>query len=328
MQKGPSLYCTLFNSYYLSRGLAMLESLHRVQPDAQIAVFCFDSKTHDVLKALVWDFVIPVSMEAFENDALKKVKPTRTLAEYCWTSTPSTLAYCLEKLGFDHCTYLDADLFFYHSPASAFSENPNASVLITDHRYTPKYDQSATSGRYCVQFMYFEKNRDGLKVLHWWRDACLEWCYNRFEDGKFGDQKYLDDWTTRFTGVYDLHNEGIGTAPWNVQQYDVQKGPTLITSDGRRVPVIFYHFHALKLFENGFVDLGPYDVNESVRKYIYSPYLDRLLHWETRLSQEFGVHAPRAAKLGGLRILKRTFQRNLNYFSTKKLLKDAATSTN
>ena len=33
----------------------------------------------------------------------------------------------------------------------------------------------------------------GLKALKWWRDRCLEWCYARIEDGKFGDQFYIED---------------------------------------------------------------------------------------------------------------------------------------
>ena len=90
---------------------------------------------------------------------------------------------------------MDADLYFYQDPQILIDEIPkNKSVLITQHNYYPKYDQSKTSGIYCVQFMYFKNDNEGMKVLKWWRDKCIEWCYNRFEDGKFGDQKYLDDW--------------------------------------------------------------------------------------------------------------------------------------
>ena len=71
-----------------------------------------------------------------------------------------------------------------------------------------------------MQFVTFKNTVQGLKVLNWWRDACIEWCYARHEDGKFGDQKYLDNWTTMFEGVRELKHLGGGVAPWNLQQYD------------------------------------------------------------------------------------------------------------
>jgi hypothetical protein len=95
----------------------------------------------------------------------------------------------------------------------------DASVLITDHRYAPEYDQSKGSGKYCVQFICFKNDDNGMKALKWWRDACIDWCFSRIKDGKFGDQKYLDDWTTQYSGVHELQHLGGGVAPWNVRQY-------------------------------------------------------------------------------------------------------------
>ena len=115
------------------------------------------------------------------------------------------------------------------------------SVLITEHRYTKEYDQSRTSGIYCVQFMTFKNDKNGMEALNWWRNACIEWCYSRFENGKFGDQKYLDDWLNRFKGVHSLKNLGGGVAPWNIQQYDLSK---------KEFELIFYHFHGFKILEN------------------------------------------------------------------------------
>jgi hypothetical protein len=76
----------------------------------------------------------------------------------------------------------------------------------------------------------------GMAVLNWWRDRCIEWCYARSEEGKFGDQKYLDDWTTRFDSVHVLEHLGGGIAPWNVQQYSFYRDKDAIwLSDGVQV---------------------------------------------------------------------------------------------
>ncbi len=52
-----------------------------------------------------------------------------------------------------------------HYPALTFQSTQflqqNKSVLITDHRYTPIYDQSLKSGRYCVQFITFKNDKIG-----------------------------------------------------------------------------------------------------------------------------------------------------------------------
>jgi hypothetical protein len=159
------------------------------------------------------------------------------------------------------------------------------SVLITEHRYTPKYDQSDTSGKYCVQFMTFKNDANGTKVLDWWTNACNEWCYDRKEDGKFGDQKYLDDWKTRFDGVYELQHLGGGVAPWNIQQYDfVAKADNgdkiygIEKKTKKEFELVFYHFHGLKLLANNKVKLMPdYASSKQVRNLIYKPYIKHLV---------------------------------------------------
>jgi hypothetical protein len=115
--------------------------------------------------------------------------------------------------------------------------------------------------------MTFKNNKNGLKVLNWWRSACNDWCYNRFEDGKFGDQKYLDDWTDRFESIHELQNIGGGVAPWNVQQYDLQNS---------NFSIIFYHFHDFKFIEKNKVDLGDYKLKTSVINKVYNPYIKHL----------------------------------------------------
>ena len=91
------------------------------------------------------------------------------------------------------------------------------------------------------------------------------------EDGKFGDQKYLDDWMTRFDCCHELQHLGGGVAPWNVQQYDVSEGPLV-----NNYPVVFFHFHALQWINLNYFDLTNYKISRDVIKFLYLPYLVNL----------------------------------------------------
>ena len=243
---GLRVFCTLFDSNYLSRGLAMYQSLARHAGPFLLYVFAFDDATLAALRGLALENVVVVPLAEFEDAELLRVKPSRSRAEYCWTCTPSTLLWVLEKRGHAVCTYLDADTYFFSSPDPLLAELGANDVIITEHRYSPQHDYSATSGIYNVQFVTARASERGLRVLRWWRDACLESCELNPAEGKCGDQKYLDDWPQRFSGVNVLRHIGGGVAPWNVANYTLSERGGRPYVDG--VPVVFFHFHALQLF--------------------------------------------------------------------------------
>jgi len=273
-------YCTLFDSNYLTRGLAMYESLKKYSSKFHLYIFAFDERSLKVLEKLNLKFVTVISLKEFEDEELLKVKKDRTVGEYCWTCTPSTIKYCIERYSLKSCTYLDSDLFFFSDPSVLIDEMKDKSILITEHRYTPKYDQSATSGIYCVQFMTFNNDENGMKVLNWWRDACNKWCYARIEDGKFGDQKYLDNWTKQFEGVHILKHLGGGVAPWNMQQYDFSIENDNIQISLKETSIgcelIFFHFHGLKLIDSNLIGLTNYQLFDDCKDLVYQTYLEHL----------------------------------------------------
>jgi len=301
-------YCTLFNINYLSRGLALYQSLVAHAKDFHLTIFAFDNDTYQILSAMKLPQVRVVALADFETPALLAVKPSRRVGEYCWTCTPSIILHCLEHYGLSQVCYIDADLFFWEDPALLLEEvGSDDAVLITEHRYTPKYDNAAYSGKYCVQFMLFKNNVEGLAALLWWRDACLDWCFNRVEDEKFGDQKYLDDWTTRFKGVKVLQHLGGGVAPWNVQQYTVKSidGKVMIEKPGSgiSVPLVFYHFHALKFINNA-VELGGYKLSRQVIACLYTPYIKALLAQSFFVKTTRNIHGHTQKKHGLKEMLK------------------------
>lgn len=275
-------FCTLFDSYYLTRGIAMYESLKKHGVNFHLFILAFDEIVEKILKTLNFEDVTIISLQDFEDDELKKAKKDRTRGEYCWTCTPSLIKYCIEKNNLYACTYLDADIYFYNNPKEIFEEMEARSIMLSPHRYTPVYDRSDSSGIYCVQFVTFKNDNIGKKALNWWRNACIQWCYAREEEGKFGDQKYLDDWTERFEGVHVMKHKGGGVAPWNVQQYRFIKrvGDNIFLYDknsSEEFPLIFYHFHNLYFLGNEKFYLGSYIIPAWAKKELYAPYI---LHLE------------------------------------------------
>lgn len=291
-------FCTLFDINFAVQGIAMYESLRKHCRDFHLYIFAFCDECLKLLQQLSLDNVTVISLSEFEDAELLKVKPSRSRGEYCWTCSSSTILYCLQKFNLDACTYIDADLCFYADPQVLLDEMGDNAVLITEHRYTSYYDQSRLNGKYCVQFITFHNNVYGLRVLNWWRNACLEWCYNRAEDGKFGDQKYLDAWPERFEKVHVLENLGGGVAPWNLQQYSVFKreGKVIIRekTSGKIAPVIFCHYHHVKILTDGKIDgnaYGNYDLTWRQRRLLGQDYLAALRAVSARL-HALNPHVP------------------------------------
>jgi len=129
--------------------------------------------------------------------------------------TPTIILWILENISdIEVLTYLDADLCFFSSPDPIFDELGHNNVLIHEYRFAPALSHlEKENGKYNVGLLCFRNNEQSRSVLQWWRERCLERCYRRFEDGKMGDQMYLNYWVTRFRNVAVLQNIGAGVAP-------------------------------------------------------------------------------------------------------------------
>lgn len=258
-------YVTLFDSLFLPQGLALHRSMERHIKCYSLWILCVDDEVYEALLKLKLPNTRLLKLSILETAELLKIKSSRTKGEYCWTLTPFTPRFVFEAdPAIERVTYLDADMWFRKSPAPIFKELTDSGkhVLITDHAYAPEHDQSQQAGQYCVQFMIFTRN--GELVRKWWEERCLEWCYARYEDGKFGDQKYLDSWPEMFKDhVHVLHDHSLLLAPWN----------------GTRFPyssAIAWHFHSARLIIKNKKSMslwaGNYYLPPTTVAAIYKPY--------------------------------------------------------
>jgi hypothetical protein len=311
-------FCTYFDCHYLGRALALYESLKRHCPDFKIWMLCMDEESHAELVRLNLLNVSPLTLDDLEREdpPLRKAKTNRSPLEYYFTCTPSLPLFILNRdPTVDLITYLDADLFFFSSVERLFDEIKNKSIAIIAHRFSEAFRKSEWNGIYNVGWVTFRRDDNGLSCLQWWRERCIEWCYDRIEDNRFADQKYLDDWPNRFQNVIVMQHKGANLAPWNVGNYKLSahNGTVLVDEE----PLIFFHFHAFKQLAGWIYDtqLATYDVTPSkvVIRNIYAPYVREVLSQSTQLepscSAPLGTIRKNSAELwrGFARLLKRQY---------------------
>jgi hypothetical protein len=278
----PLHFATYFDRHYLSRGLALYRSLARHSPPFVLWVLCLDDETLGTLERLRLDHVelIPVAELERADPALLQAKPGRQPVEYYWTCGPSFLLYLFQHhSGIRLLAYLDADLFFYGDPSPLHRELGDNSILLVEHRHSLiSRDDHAQKGIYNVGLVMFRRTPTGLACLEWWRERCIEWCFVHIEPTRFGDQKYLDDWPSRFGEVTVTRHLGAGVAPWNVDNYHYGYEAGRLSVDGD--PLVFYHFNRLRVITSWLYDPGLWRYRTTmapeVKRHLYVPYVREL----------------------------------------------------
>lgn len=327
--------CTLFDHRYMSRGLAMIRSLRRVVPDAQVWVLCLDDATLDMFHQIAEPGVHAIALAEFEagDPELMKAKADgRSLIEYYFSAKPSLITHVMRAAPeAEYVTYMDSDLWFFADPAPMFAEANGASVLLTPHRFPETAREGERFGRFNAGWISFRRSAEGLAAVQWWRTRCLEWCFDWADEAndRFADQRYLDQMARTFTGVQPVRQKGANLAPWNVGSCRLGLRDGAIIIDGIE-PLLFFHVHGLRAVAKNLyvtpqdVYLGPPDAIQ--REHIYRPYLRAIRAIDHELSPLMpAASAPlrqlsQKSSMGSLRRLK-AYLRLVRAFTRGALLR-------
>jgi len=258
----------------------MLESLHMHYPQAHVYVLCLSDVCYAALTKIAYPYVSLIRLADLEaaDIELTLKRSTRSLVEYYFTITPCLPWYLLRKnRSIEEITYLDADMFFFSSPEPIFEEAKNASVIIMPHRFASHLSSLVKFGIYNVSWLTFRSTKNGMSCLAWYRNACLEWCFDKLEDGRFADQKYLDQFPKLFDGVHAIQHQGAGVAPWNLADSIVSLNGINPTINNELL--IFYHAHAFSHICGPCYSSGLYEyktvLTPQIREVVIKPYIKK-----------------------------------------------------
>ena len=227
----------------------------------------------------------------------------RSTSEQIFSVGPSVLLNVSVSVAHDGwLVYADSDLYFFEPIQTYLESLPECNVVIAPHRHH-LWNESrlAKYGKYNVGLVAFRNNEEGLRALRFWADSCLEWCYDRPEDGKYADQKYLEQFSSVSSGVYVDNSLGANLAPWNsfLKKISLTKSGEIFVGKDK---LVYFHAQGLKQ-KNGRWILGHLNyfsfAGPRLKKLVYRPYLEKLEEWTQKPGFEgFGTSRAPTTLLG------------------------------
>jgi len=247
-------FCTLSDKNFLAKGLALYKSLAETSKEPfRLYYLALDQESFKILSGLEISLsnlgtgghsLIPVSLQALEEEELRTARSNRPYNEYCWTLASYFTHHLLSHENIEHIAYIDSDIYFYDDIDLVYKEFGARSVGLITHRHNAL---GHSDGAYNVGVIYFNKDKMGEDCLFWWKDAVLNKKYPQYYG--CGDQRYLEGFAPLIgaENVCSTDNSYGHGAPWNYRLYswdDFLTSHTILWN-GKKQPFVFNHFSRL-----------------------------------------------------------------------------------
>lgn len=283
-------FCTKFDHRYLDRGLVLYESLQRWAPGSGFKVLALSEECAAFLEKLGLPYVHVIRTDDLcrLDPRLAAAKANRNAASFVFTQTPFLILMALRDVPEgEHMVYVDADTCFFSSPADVIEAGNEYDVSLTRHNFAPHWQPTDLFGEFNTGWLGFRRTPAAQSCAEWWAEQCLDWCHDRPENGKFGDQKYLEGFPRLNARVRILGDIGVNCAPWNAsgRRFARRNGRTWVDNQ----ELVHFHFSLLEKINPFCVAprLSQQLVREArgLHRYVYRPYCRQL----RTVAQDFQV---------------------------------------
>jgi hypothetical protein len=246
-------------------------------------ILCLDIETWSVLNGLNNKNLVLIKLEEFEDTTVLGLRNTREWREFCWTLASSFLCSVISHADKGSTVaYIDADCFFFDDFLEITMQLGNdAQILIHEHRFSPdRKEWEKSSGRFNVGVIVGIVDEQFVSCITRWREKVLEECVLDPENGKCGDQTYLNDWPDKYSSVRIMHQKGAGIGPWNMLNYQFAFERNRVKVDNENL--IFFHFSRFKViyikrFFMFYVGAEGYEIPMNTDILIYKKYAKAML---------------------------------------------------
>lgn len=215
---------TIVAKNYIGLALILEKSIKRHYSDFQFYIIVADE-----VDQCDSDFVLPENCLIgrdflnFSDQVWEEMSFKYNLTEFCTSIKPACFLQFFLK--YEKVVYLDPDILFFHSAEVIFNLLDTHKAVVTPHILYP-CNQNATDtaernwlqcGIFNFGFLALNASDSVMKVVEWWGQRLLNFCFIDSYDATYTDQKWGDFFPSffEFNELLVWRNTGANLAPWN-----------------------------------------------------------------------------------------------------------------
>lgn len=241
---------TSCTSCYIPKARVLAESVKKIHPAITFHLVLSD-KLPDFFDLEKEHFDSVIFIDDLDIDNLEQWIFKHSVVEMCTAVKP--LAFRKIFSTYDQCQkiiFLDPDTAIFSSLDGLLAHLDNHSILLTPHQLEPEKTGEKVKdnelailrhGMFNLGFIGVKASGEGHKLVDWWSERCLDFCYIDPANGIYTDQRWIDFVPSYFEDFHIVRDPGCNVANWNLSNRTIT-GSVDSQILVNQTPLIFYHF--------------------------------------------------------------------------------------
>lgn len=271
-------FCCVADSQYLPFFFALVENLAKVHNGPlEIHLLAVDNQVAPLVRAQYPDRAIEIypMKEVWEPHEWERISQ-RPISLQALSSKPRILLKARQRSSAEAIFLLDLDMYFFRSPVHLNHAFADCHTLFFP-QWSDRFTWARLHGIFNSGMVGARKGAEAF--ISWWSQACWISCELAVENGRFGDQAFIDQAILYFEGIRIYRDFDEDVAPWNCRTLDVTWENSILSVLGRK-PVGSFHAAGpdeQRIFESKYL----WDQLVSVFSVIEEPNESRALYRNT-----------------------------------------------
>lgn len=256
---------TICTPSHIAEAQTLISSVSEQSPEAAGIIFLFNADAFAAQSLSSFGTAETIVVDTMQLAHYGEMKARYTAFELSCALKPYLADYLLHERGYEQVIYFDADILVTHPLLPVWESLAEKKLILTGHVNGTAIwegDDIAVKARRSIErnmlrggvfnggFFAVEKSTGTGAFLSWWMRVLLDGCYNKPSKGLFVDQLWLATTPLLFNNLLLISKHpGFNMAYWNLDERKLVKNGDLydvITSEGIRAPLIFFHFSGFK----------------------------------------------------------------------------------